>query len=205
MRLLPKTQLIHTGPVDHADWNYRPGLAFVMRRRFALVLSLLPNRSHRLLEIGFGSGVFMPELARRCDELYGIDVHERVADVQAALEASGVLAVLSQQSATKIEFDDAYFDSIIAISALEFVDNIQEAAGELARVLRIGGRLVAVMPGKSALLDFMLRVTTGEDAKRDYGDRRERVIPELEKYFRVLRTKSFSPVYTAYELTPKHG
>lgn len=205
MKLLPKTQLIHTGPVDHADWNYRPGLAFVMRKRFALVLSLLPQRSHRLLEIGFGSGVFMPELVRRCDELYGIDVHEQVAQVEARLEECGVRATLSRQSATQMKFEDGFFDSIVAISALEFIEGIEEAAAELARVLRPTGRLVAVMPGKSPLLDFMLRVATGEDANRDYADRRERVIPQLEKYFRVLRTKSFSPVYTAYELAPKYS
>lgn len=203
MRLLPKAQLIHTGPVDHADWNYRPGLAFVMRKRFALVLSLLPAHSHRLLEIGFGSGVFMPELTRRCDELYGIDVHGRVAEVEARLEECGVHATLSQQSATQMNFNDGFFDSIVAISALEFIDGIEAASAELARVLAPGGRLVAVMPGKSPLLDFMLKVATGEEAKRDYGDRRERVIPQLEKYFRIVQTKSFSPVYTAYEFTPK--
>lgn len=174
-----------------------------MRRRFALVLSLLPERSHRLLEIGFGSGVFMPELRGRCDELYGIDVHSQVAQVQTQLEACGVEAVLSQQSATQMKFADGFFDGVVAISALEFIDNIEDAAAELARILAPGGRLVAVMPGKSPLLDFMLRIATGEDAKRDYGDRRERVIPELEKYFRVLHTKSFSPIYTAYELTLK--
>lgn len=199
MRLLPKTQLIQTGPVDHADWNYRPGLAFVMRRRFALMLGLLPRHSHRMLEIGFGSGVFMPELSQRCDELYGIDVHDETAAVQARLDASGVRAVLSRQSAAKTTFDDCFFDSIAAVSALEFIDDIEAAAAELARVLTPQGRLVAVMPGKSPLLDFALCVATGKSANDDYGDRRERVIPALQKHFRIVRTKSFPPVYRAYE------
>lgn len=199
MNLLPKAQLIHTNDVDHADWNYRPGLAIVMRRRFALVLSLLPDHSHRLLEIGFGSGVFMPELAPRCDELYGIEVHEETAQVQTHLDAYGVQAHLSQQSATHMSFDDEFFDCIVSVSALEFIDDIESAAAELARVLTLQGRLIAVMPGKSAFLDLALRITTGEDANHDYGDRRERVMPAMEKYFNVLHTKRFIPVYTAYE------
>lgn len=203
MKLLPRAQLIHTGPVDHADWNYRPGLAFVMRKRFSLVLSLLPKHAHRMLEIGFGSGVFMPELARRCDELYGIDVHEEVSAVEDSLEACGVRASLSRQSATQMTFDDRFFDCVVSISALEFIDRIEGAAEELARVLRPEGRLVAVMPGKSPLLDFALRVATGESAESDYGDRRERVIPALERYFHIVQTRSFSPIYKAYEFAPR--
>lgn len=205
MRLLPKAELVQTGPVDHADWNYRPGLAFIMRRRFALVLSLLPERSHRLLEIGFGSGILMPELGRRCDELYGIDVHAESSEVRARLEKSGVQAFLSQQSAERTRFEDGFFDCIASISALEFIDNIEEAAAELARVLTQQGRLVAVMPRKSPMLDFALRVATGESAERDYGNRRERVIPALEKYFRIVRTKNFAPVYSAYEFALRHA
>ena len=203
MHLLPKNELIHTGDVDHADWNYRPGLAFIMRRRFALVQSLLPQHSHRMLEVGFGSGVFMPELSRHCDELYGIDVHEGVPEVQARLDACGVRASLSQQSATSLNFEDAFFDTIVAISALEFIDGIEDAAAELTRVLKHDGRLIAVMPGHSPLLDFALRVATGESAKRDYGDRREHVMPVLDSYFRVTQVKRFLPIYTAYELIPR--
>ncbi len=174
-----------------------------MRRRFALVESLLPRHSYRLLEVGFGSGVFMPELSRRCDELYGIDVHDEVPRVQARLEAYGVRAALTQQNASMLTFADDFFDTVVAISTLEFVDGIERAASELERVLRCDGRLVTVMPGKSPFLDFALRVVTGESAERDYANRRERVMPVLGKYFRVIRVKRFVPVYTAYELAPK--
>ncbi|MGZ3533397.1 MAG: class I SAM-dependent methyltransferase [Burkholderiales bacterium] len=200
MRLLPQSELVQTSRVDHADWNYRPVLAYVMRRRFALILSLLPRRAvHRMLEIGFGSGILMPELARRCRELYGIDVHSEVAEVQARLKRFGVPATLSRQDAANTNFPDAFFDAIVSVSALEFVEDIDDAAREFARLLAPDGKLVAVMPAKSALLDFALRAATGENAQRDYGDRRERVLPALLKYFRVLRVKRFVPIYTAYE------
>jgi ubiquinone/menaquinone biosynthesis C-methylase UbiE len=152
--------------------------------------------------VGYGSGIFMPELAERCEELYGIDVHDRAADVQARLTQCGVHATLSRQDAASMNFSDAFFDTIVALSTLEFIERIDDAASELARVLTPGGRLVAVMPGRSILLDLALRATTGESAQRDYGNRRERVLPALLKHFRVLRKKRFVPVYTAYEFAP---
>ena len=200
MKLLPESELVQTSRVDHADWNYRPFLSYVMRRRFALILGLLPReRVHRMLEVGFGGGIFMPELARRCEELYGIDVHPEVAEVQERLRRLGVSAALSRQDAAHTNFPDAFFDAIVSVSALEFIEDIDAAAHELARSLTSSGKLVAVMPGKSALLDFALRAATGEDAQRDYGGRRERVLPALLKYFRILRVKRFAPIYAAYE------
>jgi len=201
LRLLPKEDLITTSGVDHADWNYNPALSYIMRRRFELVRRLLPaRRVHRMLEIGFGSGVFMPDLASRCDELYGIDIHTHVEEVRAALAERGVAATLSRQDAAHMNFPDTFFDAIVSVSALEFIQNIEEAAREIARVLKPGGLLVGVMPAKSAVLDFALHTLTGADPHEDYGERRERVIPTLLQQFRIVRTLRFVPIYTAYAL-----
>ena len=68
--LLPAEALMRTSEVDHADWNYRPLLGWVQGQRFAAVLSSLPAiRIQRLLEVGYGSGVFMPVLKSKCEEL----------------------------------------------------------------------------------------------------------------------------------------
>lgn len=204
MNLLPEKDLIRTSRIDHADWNYRPLLSWIMRRRFELILGLLPRtRVPRLLEIGFGSGVFLPELARRCDELYGIDIHENVQAVQSRLECHAVNARLSRQSAACLDFPDAFFDVIVSVSTLEFVEDIEPAARALKRVLGPNGCLIAVMPNKLALLDFALRAVTGEDPNRDYKGRRELVLPALSKYFRVCRKEAFAPIYAAYRFTKR--
>jgi ubiquinone/menaquinone biosynthesis C-methylase UbiE len=201
LRLLPKEDLIATSGVDHADWNYNPLLSYVMRRRFELVRRLLPHRRvHRILEIGFGSGVFMPDLVSRCDELYGVDIHSHVEEVRAALGHRGVAAKLSRQDAAHMDFPDAFFDLVVCVSALEFVQNIDDASGEIARVLQPRGLLVGVMPAKSAFLDFALQTLTGANPREDYGERRERVVPVLQQRFRIVRTRRFPPVYAAYAL-----
>jgi ubiquinone/menaquinone biosynthesis C-methylase UbiE len=203
MKLLPQDQLLHTSRVDHAEWNYRPLLSFIIRRRYTLALSLLPAESvRRMLEVGYGSGIFMPELALRCEELYGIDIHSEAATVQERLMQSGVRATLTRQDAATMDFPDGFFDRVVSVSALEFIERIDEAASAIARVLRPRGRLVAVMPSKSGFLDFALHVSTGEDAQRDYGDRRERVLPALLRHFCIERKRTFAPVYNAYEFAP---
>lgn len=93
--LLPQDNLLKTGEVDHADWNYRPILGWIQRQRFNLIVSLLAKeRVNRLLEVGYGSGVFMPELSDHCRELYGIDIHQKQASVNKVLAEFNVSAKL---------------------------------------------------------------------------------------------------------------
>lgn len=210
-RLLPADALLSTGPVDHADWNYRPLLGTIQRLRFRLVVSLLPpGRIPRILEVGYGSGVFMPELCRHCDELHGIDIHERASDVQARLAEHGVNAHLRSASAESLPYDDAMFDCAVAVSSLEFVPEIELAARELKRVLRPEGSLVLVTPGSSALVDAGLKLLTGESAANDYASRRERLLPTLSQYFTIERKRTFPPLisrlvclYTAMRMRPR--
>lgn len=193
--LLPRELLINTGPVDHAAWNYAGLLGFIQRRRFALVLRLLGTRTFdALLEVGYGSGVFLPELSRRCHRLFGIDTHARASEVAAMVEKVGVASTLTSGTITDLPFDDASFDGAVAVSTLEFVDDLAAACRELTRVLRPGGIVAVVTPGDSALLDLGLRLLTGESAKADFAGRRRRVEPTLREHFEMVKHIGFPPL-----------
>ena len=192
-----------------APW-WAASSGFVSRRRFALALGLLPQRIPRLLEIGYGSGIFMPALAQRATELSGVDVHKRPEAVAGALATHGVTATLITASAEHLPYADAAFDAVVSISAFEFIDDAARAADEIRRVLTPGGVAVVVMPGTSPLLDLALRVTTGESAERDYEGRRDGVLPAFKHAFVIDRIRTFPPligrvlpVYRAYALRPK--
>lgn len=186
MVLLNREQLIPTGPVDHADWNYRPFLGTILRWRFQMMLKLLGTRKFdSLLEIGYGSGVFMPELARHCRRLNGIDIHDRHAEVGDVLRANAVEADLRSGSMTKMPFRDESFDCVVALSAMEFVDDIEAASAEIRRVLKPTGQFLMVTPGSSPLLDCGLWILTRESARKDFGGRRERIVPALRHHFHV--------------------
>lgn len=185
LELLPESALIRTGPVDHADWNYRPLIGTVQRLRFRLIRSLLAGeRFGRLLEIGYGSGVFMPELAKRASELFGIDPHTMPREVETVLRNHGIAATLVTGSAERLPYPDAFLDAAVSVSAMEYVENIEAACHELRRVLRPGGILVIATPGTSPIWDLALRLSTGENPQQ-YADRRQRLLPTLKRHFKV--------------------
>jgi ubiquinone/menaquinone biosynthesis C-methylase UbiE len=190
LKLLPRESLVRTSAVDHADWNYHLVLGQVQRIRFRLICSLLGQDHYpRLLEIGYGSGVLMPELKRRCDEIYGIDPHEHHAEVEAVLARHGVPSQLHTAGAEKLPFQDAFFDCAVSVSALEYVENIEHACAEIRRTLKPGGYLIVVTPGQSPALDLALRLFTGENPNQ-YGDRRQTHGPALRRNFKVVKERS---------------
>jgi SAM-dependent methyltransferase len=215
LHLLPPDALVRTGPVDHADWSHRPVLGTILRSRYHLALSLLPAEPvDRLLEVGYGSGVFLPELARHCRRLYGVDIHDHSAEVAEQLARSGLSAELAEADAARLPYPDGHFDAVVVLSSLEFVDDIDAVAAEMARVVSPAGRVVVVTPHRSPLLDLGLWMLTGESAKHDYaspdGDRRDLVLPALARRFHLIDQRraprvggTVLPLYRALALRPR--
>jgi ubiquinone/menaquinone biosynthesis C-methylase UbiE len=208
LHLLPEEILVRTGPVDHADWNFRPFLGKIQRARFRLLLGLIGGRRFdRLLEVGYGSGVFLPELARRCRALYGVDIHRESDRVAAALGKLDVRASLSTASAEAMPFEDGFFDAAVAVSSFEFIGDFDRACREIARVLGPRGAFFVVTPGDSRILDAGLKLLTGADARRDYGQRRKEVMPALARHFRTETSRGFPsalfPIYRGMRLVRK--
>jgi len=211
LNLLQEEALIKTGEVDHADWNYRPVIGQISRARFRLIKNLLgQRRGNRIMEIGYGSGVFLPELAQHAHEIYGIDVHDRNIEVARKLAELNIEANLVSSGAEKIAAQDGFFDFIIAVSALEFVSDLDAVCMEMKRTLTPQGSVLIVTPCKSPIIDLGLKMLTGKSAKVDFEDRRENIIPTLNKHFDVKQNLTFpkfhaSPIklYTGMELVPK--
>ncbi|HEY5012391.1 MAG TPA: class I SAM-dependent methyltransferase [Acidimicrobiia bacterium] len=208
LHLLPRDALVKTNDLDQADWNFRPILGWVQRLRLRCVASVLasapralPPETSRLLEVGYGSGVFMPELARNADDLFGADVHRNGAAVSATLALHGAPARLVQASAGALPYRDGAFDTVVTVSTLEFVPDVAAAVGELVRVTKPGGRLVIVTPGQSALLDLGLRLLSGERAEDTFQGRRSLVVPAVEGSARILEVRTL-PVGIGKRLLP---
>jgi SAM-dependent methyltransferase len=211
LKLLPPEVLIKTSEVDHADWNYRPLLGWIQRLRFRHIVSMLAGeRFQRLLEVGYGSGTFMPELKQYCDELYGIDLHQKQREVQEILVHNAVVAELFSGSITCLPFDDDYIDCIVAVSVLEYIDDVESACKEMVRTLKPDGLLAVVTPGYSPILDLGLKIIAGESAEENYANRRQLLIPTLLGHFaveeRVVSPRIGGPLirlYTGLKLRAK--
>jgi ubiquinone/menaquinone biosynthesis C-methylase UbiE len=97
-------------------------------------------RPHRVLEVGGGEG----ELAERIRtelgvEVIGVDQSERMVEIQ---RLKGIDARVGDVQ--QLPFAGGEFDVAVAAWMLYHVPDLERALAELARVLRPGGRLVAV-------------------------------------------------------------
>jgi SAM-dependent methyltransferase len=148
------------------------------RRRNVWAVSLLDvRRDDRVLEIGFGPGVAIRELARLAPDGYvcGLDHSEVMLHQAGRRNADGVRrgrVELRLGSVERVPAFEVPFDKILAVNALQFWDEPVEPLRELRRVLRSGGRIaIAFQPRGPGASDQAAR-TRGQKiatALRDAG------------------------------------
>ena len=149
LELPPRGTLSPNSAVDPLRYYYTPLVGKIFTSRLQVGLDLLSGRFHRLLEIGYGSGLLMPTLTRFTDELYGVDLLSEPPGLRATLGRLGVSPKeLLQADVQKLPFADGFFDGAVAFSILEHLKRpeLERALGELARVLGRGGRLLIGCP-----------------------------------------------------------
>jgi len=144
---------------DPIDYYYRPLTRRVYRDRLENSLSMLGDaRSASLLEVGYGSGLLLPELSRRTRRLVAIDIHGQADDVYRMLEHEHVEAKLVKGSLYEMPFDDGEFDALACISVLEHLTDLDAAFHEFARVTRPGAALALGFPVRNPITDSFFRL-----------------------------------------------
>jgi ubiquinone/menaquinone biosynthesis C-methylase UbiE len=106
-----------------------------------VVRHLAPAAADRILEIGCGRGFLTRRIQQLSPLTQGVDVNP-----QAIRHA--VAPNLRAMDMVALAFDDASFDKAYSFHAIEHVADVATALGEMARVLRPGGRLLLVYPAE---------------------------------------------------------
>lgn len=127
-------------------------LSFQCQKRIAL--EFLDGTRGRLLEVGCGPAVMMPDLLAMGFEVSGIDVSGEMVRRGRQRMAGHPLerrCRLDTGDVERLQFDDASFDAVLCMGVLEYLPANARALGEISRVLRPGGVAVFSMPnGASA-------------------------------------------------------
>jgi 2-polyprenyl-3-methyl-5-hydroxy-6-metoxy-1,4-benzoquinol methylase len=141
---------------DPIDYYYRPVTGPIYRVRFPMSLELLGSRVYAsMLEVGYGSGVFLPELSRHCDSLSAVDSHEHRSEVEHMLSATSTTAILRDGDIMALEYEDQSFEALVCLSVLEHLppSELHRAVSEMRRVSRPHGTLVLGFPTRNPITD----------------------------------------------------
>jgi SAM-dependent methyltransferase len=106
-----------------------------------MLATLVGSGPGRCLDLGCGTGTWVPLLAELGWTVSGVDLSED--QLRVARENVGAVAdELLQGDATALPFEDASFDVVVAALVHTDFDDYDAALREAARVLRPGGRFV---------------------------------------------------------------
>ncbi|MFI1972306.1 class I SAM-dependent methyltransferase [Streptomyces cinnamoneus] len=123
------------GEYRHVADLLRPGAADLVER-------LAPGPGTRHLDVATGNGNVALLSALRGAVVDGLDLtDEFFPDARTRFDQAGVTVDLHRGDAQELPFPDASFDLVTSTYGVQFAPDHTAAAGEMARVLRPGGRV----------------------------------------------------------------
>lgn len=188
LRLPDPAHVAMTGPTDPTCLHYRFPFRLLLNQRLTAALTLANGRRfRRLLDAGVGGGVLLPELQRRCETLWGIDLHERLGDVRTMARREQLVVRFLRGSVTSLPFPSAMFDGVVCLSVLEFVEEYDAAVAELARVTTPGGLVILGFPVTNWMTDLGYRLAKTPDPRAVHRADHRMLLASADRHLRRER------------------
>ena len=115
------------------------------------------RRGGKLLDVGCGPGVTVADLVSRGFEFYGVDISRGMIDQCLAEFGHSRSAHFAVGKIEQLEFPDGFFDAVLSVGVVEYVDDDDVAVREMARVLKRGGTVVVTLPNRRSPFRFWQR------------------------------------------------
>lgn len=119
------------------NFTYKPREVFWKKK----IQKLKLKSGEKILEVGCGRGIFLDRLVREYQvKTSGIDIAHKA--INQAQKESTYNHDLKVADTTSLPFADNSFDIVISFDTLEHIQDQKKAVGEMARVLKAGGRIL---------------------------------------------------------------
>jgi len=191
MYIPKKKNISKTGASDPVYYHYIPFVSYVYKKRLSNTLSLLKDDYEKLLEIGYGSGILLPELSFRSEVVFGLETHKNEEKVYQLLKKENIDNVtLKSGNILNIPFDDNFFDCIVSVSTLEHISELDKTFSEMKRILKQEGELVLSFPVRNIITDSFF-ILLGHFPREIHPSSHLDIIKIAKKYFEVKKVLKF--------------
>jgi glycosyltransferase involved in cell wall biosynthesis/ubiquinone/menaquinone biosynthesis C-methylase UbiE len=146
------------------------------------VMEFDKHAGERVLEIGGGMGTDLAQFASHGGAVTDVDLsagHLQIA--QENFRLRGLAGRFVHHDAESLPFDNASFDLVYSNGVLHHTPNTRDAVAEIFRVLRPGGRVIAMVYAENSLqywrnLVWRLGLKDGDLASRSMGEIMSRTV-----------------------------
>jgi len=122
------------------------------------ILRHLPKDRSRAIEIGPGSGIYLPVLAERFSEVVASDVEFAFLSAAHAMTASHPNISVVEDDITASTLPSAAFNLVLCTEVIEHIANSLEALNNIHRILKPQGVLVLSTPQRYSLLELTSKI-----------------------------------------------
>lgn len=125
---------------------------FELKRRKEIVFNLIDKinseKINRVLDLGCGAGQYLVQLHSMGFECFGADISEEMLNVTREKFVSHQLddVTLINSDCYKLPLEENYFDLIVCIGVLEYLDSEKKALLEMKRMIKPGGFVIVTFP-----------------------------------------------------------
>lgn len=180
-----------------------PVRTYIFNERKKIVLDLIDTAGGRLLDTGCGPGVMTEELLEKEFLVYNSDVSYSM--IEMAKEAVNKLehrnrVHFSVCDIENLDFSESFFDVVLCIGVVEYLDDYHKAIEKISKMLKKGGIVIVSLPNKYSFFnkidDLLTSIAFGIFPQ--LFDRKKSMVRK------GIKTKRFSPSGFAKELE-KYG
>ena len=123
---------------DETAKLYDERYAEIQKEKYELVVNQL-REGGKILDLGCGTGMFLPELLKRGELVVGVDVSPEMLKI-AQRRGEGANLILAD--ADHLPFTDGCFDAVVSVTLLQNMPDPAATTKEIARVTKSGGKVI---------------------------------------------------------------